>query len=240
MVKSTYGSGGFALLNTGTQALTSKHGLLTTLSYRIEGKAHYALEGSIFNAGTAIQWLQDGLGLIESAAETDTYAKTSTDSSGVIFVPAFTGLGAPHWDPHARGSIYGLTRNSSPADLVRAALESIGYQSAELLDVLITDGDTDISTLRVDGGMAQNDWMLQFLSDITGINVERSRTIETTALGASHLANLGTGALNSIADLPNLWKLDKQFSPQISSTKRKFLLSNWARAIQSTRSFAPN
>ena len=240
MVKSTYGTGGFVLLNTGLQAIPSKHRLLTTISYRIKGKAHYALEGSIFNAGTSIQWLRDGLGLMRTADESESYAQAASSKSGVMFVPGFTGLGAPHWNPHARGSIYGLTRDTSRADLIRAALESTGYQSAELLDAMVTDSGQAIGSLRVDGGMARNSWMLQFVSDITGINVERSSVIETTALGAAFLANLTAGVLTTFQDLDGLWRADKQFEPQISLSKRQSLLSNWFRAIQSTQSFSKN
>ena len=237
MMKSTYGTGCFALLNTGTQAIASNHRLLTTIGYRIEGKVHYALEGSVFNAGATVQWLRDSLGVIESAAETADYAAASAKYCNVIFVPAFTGLGAPHWDPHARGAIYGLTRDSGPAELVRAALEAVGYQSAELLDAMVGDSAAAITALRVDGGMAQNDWMLQFLADITGMDVERPTVIETTALGAARLAALGAGVLDSLEDLAGRWQLDRRFHPQMSATKRRALVSNWTRALQTTRSF---
>jgi glycerol kinase len=237
MMKSTYGTGCFALLNTGTQAIASNHRLLTTIGYRIEGKVHYALEGSIFNAGTAIQWLRDSLGVIESAAESADHAEASANHGDVIFVPAFTGLGAPHWDPHARGTIYGLTRDSGPADLARAALEAVGYQSAELLDAMADDGATTITTLRVDGGMAKNDWMLQFLANITGVDVERPTVIETTALGAARLAALGAGILNSLEGIAKHWQLERRFHPQMSSTERHTLVSSWTRAVHNTRSF---
>lgn len=237
MMKSTYGTGCFALLNTGTQAIASSHRLLTTIGYRIEGKVHYALEGSIFNAGTTVQWLRDSLGVIESAAETADHAATSANHGGVIFVPAFTGLGAPHWDPHARGTIYGLTRDSGPAELARAALEAVGYQSAELLDAMSGDSGATITTLRVDGGMAKNDWMLQFLANITGVDVERPAVIETTALGAARLAALGAGILNSLEGVAEDWQLERRFHSQMSSTERHTLVSSWTRAVQNTRSF---
>jgi len=236
-MKSTYGTGCFALLNTGTQAIASSHRLLTTIGYRIEGKVHYALEGSIFNAGTTVQWLRDSLGVIESAAETADHAEASANHGGVIFVPAFTGLGAPHWDPHARGTIYGLTRDSGPAELARAALEAVGYQSAELLDAMAGDGAATITTLRVDGGMAKNDWMLQFLANITGVDVERPTEIETTALGAARLAALGAGILNSLEGVAKHWQLERRFHPQMSSTERHTLVSSWSPAVQNTRSF---
>jgi glycerol kinase len=237
MMKSTYGTGCFALLNTGTQAIASSHRLLTTIGYRIEGEVHYALEGSIFNAGTTVQWLRDSLGVIGSAAETADHAAASANHGSVIFVPAFTGLGAPHWDPHARGTIYGLTRDSGPAELARAALEAVGYQSAELLDAMAGDGATTITTLRVDGGMAKNDWMLQFLANITGVDVERPAVIETTALGAARLAALGAGILNSLEGIAEHWQLERRFHPQMSSAKRHTLVSSWTRAVQNTRSF---
>jgi glycerol kinase len=237
MTKSTYGTGCFTLLNTGTQAIASSHRLLTTISYRIEGKVHYALEGSIFNAGTTVQWLRDSLGVIESAAETANQAKASKNRSDVMFVPAFTGLGAPHWDPHARGTIYGLTRDSGPAELARAALEAVGYQSAELLDAMVDDGAATITKLRVDGGMAKNDWMLQFLANITGVVVERPTVIETTALGAARLAALGAGILKSLEDVAEHWQLERRFYPQMSSAERYTLVSRWTRAVQNTRSF---
>jgi glycerol kinase len=237
MMKSTYGTGCFALLNTGTQAITSNHRLLTTIGYRIKGKVHYALEGSIFNAGSTVQWLRDSLGVIKSAAETAHHAETSSNHGGVIFVPAFTGLGAPHWDPHARGTIYGLTRDSGPAELARAALEAVGFQSAELLDAMVGDSAATITALRVDGGMAQNDWLLQFLADITGIDVERPTLIETTALGAARLAALGTGVLSSLEDVTEHWQLERRFQPQMSSLERHALVSSWERAVHNTRSF---
>jgi glycerol kinase len=237
MIKSTYGTGCFALLNTGTQAVTSNHRLLTTIGYRIEGKVHYALEGSIFNTGTTVEWLRDSLGVIKSAAETADHAAASANHGDAIFVPAFTGLGAPHWDPHARGTIYGLTRDSGPAELARAALEAVGYQSAELLDAMAGDSAATITTLRVDGGMAKNDWMLQFLANITGVHVERPTVIETTALGAARLAALGAGILNSLEGIAKDWQLERRFHPQMSSTERHMLVSRWARAVQNTRSF---
>ena len=236
-IRDSYGTGCFALLNTGTQAIASSHRLLTTIGYRIEGKVHYALEGSIFNAGTAVQWLRDSLGVIESAAESADHAEASATHGDVIFVPAFTGLGAPHWDPHARGTIYGLTRDSGPEELARAALEAVGYQSAELLDAMAGDGAATIATLRVDGGMAKNDWMLQFLANITGVDVERPTVIETTALGAARLAALGAGTLNSLEGVAKHWQLERRVHPQMSSTDRHSLVSSWTRAVHNTRSF---
>ena len=236
MVKSTYGTGGFVLVNTGTKILRSKHRLLTTLSYRIGGNVQYAIEGSIFNTGTAVQWMRDNLQFIKSADETEAYARNSVDDR-IMFVPSFTGLGAPHWNPNARGAIYGLTRDTTPADMIRAALESVGYQSADLLNAMRIDIAGAIKTLRVDGGMSKNDWMLQFLADVTGVTVERSKVMETTGLGVAFLVSLQAGIINSLEDLDKLWDNDKIFEPNISTKKRQTLLENWALAIKSTETF---
>ena len=236
MVKSTYGTGGFVLVNTGTKILRSKHRLLTTLSYRIGGNVQYAIEGSIFNTGTAVQWMRDNLQFIKSADETEAYARNSVDDR-IMFVPSFTGLGAPHWNPNARGAIYGLTRDTTPADIIRAALESVGYQSADLLNAMRIDIAGAIKTLRVDGGMSKNDWMLQFLANVTGVTVERSKVMETTGLGVAFLVSLQAGIINSLEDLDQLWDNDKIFEPNISTKKRQTLLENWALAIKSTETF---
>jgi len=236
MVKSTYGTGGFVLVNTGTKILRSKHRLLTTLSYRIGGNVQYAIEGSIFNTGTAVQWMRDNLQFIKSADETEAYARNSVDDR-IMFVPSFTGLGAPHWNPNARGAIYGLTRDTTPADMIRAALESVGYQSADLLNAMRIDIAGAIKTLRVDGGMSKNDWMLQFLANVTGVTVERSKVMETTGLGVAFLVSLQAGIINSLEDLDKLWDNDKIFEPNISTKKRQTLLENWALAIKSTETF---
>ena len=236
MVKSTYGTGGFVLVNTGTKILRSQHRLLTTLSYRIGGNVQYAIEGSIFNTGTAVQWMRDNLQFIKSADETEAYARNSVDDR-IMFVPSFTGLGAPHWNPNARGAIYGLTRDTTPADMIRAALESVGYQSADLLNAMRIDIAGAIKTLRVDGGMSKNDWMLQFLANVTGVTVERSKVMETTGLGVAFLVSLQAGIINSLEDLDQLWDNDKIFEPNISTKKRQTLLENWALAIKSTQTF---
>ena len=236
MVKSTYGTGGFVLVNTGTKILRSKHRLLTTLSYRIGGNVQYAIEGSIFNTGTAVQWMRDNLQFIKSADETEAYARNSVDDR-IMFVPSFTGHGAPHWNPNARGAIYGLTRDTTPADIIRAALESVGYQSADLLNAMRIDIAGAIKTLRVDGGMSKNDWMLQFLANVTGVTVERSKVMETTGLGVAFLVSLQAGIINSLEDLDQLWDNDKIFEPNISTKKRQTLLENWALAIKSTQTF---
>lgn len=237
MIKSTYGTGCFTLLNTGNKAIYSKNRLLTTIGYRIDNSVHYALEGSIFNAGTTIKWLRDTLAIIESTSETSELAAHSSKHSGVVFVPAFTGLGAPYWDPNARGAIYGLTRTTGPSELVRAALESLGYQSAELLSSMQRDG-AEITRLRVDGGMTQNDWMLQFLADITGKDVEKPVMIEATALGAAGLASLYAGVISSIEEMDERWELDCRYRPQLPFSERQELLCKWDKAVQSTISFS--
>ena len=237
MVKSTYGTGGFVLVNTGKKILRSKHRLLTTLSYRIRGNVHYAIEGSIFNTGTSIQWMRDNLQFIKDADETEIYARHSVNNQ-IMFVPSFTGLGAPHWNPNARGAIYGLTRDTTPADMIRAALESVGYQSADLITAMRIDIAGAINTLRVDGGMSKNDWMLQFLADVTGVTVERSRVMETTGLGVAFLASLQTGIISSLEDLHKLWRSDKIFKSNISQNRRQALLENWALAVKSTQAFS--
>ncbi|MBO68678.1 MAG: glycerol kinase [Acidiferrobacteraceae bacterium] len=237
MIKSTYGTGCFTLLNTGNKLIYSNNRLLTTVGYRIDNSVCYALEGSIFNAGTTIKWLRDTLGVIGSASETAELAAISSKHSGVVFVPAFTGLGAPHWDPNARGAIYGLTRDTGPSELVRAALEALGYQSAELLSSMQHDG-AEITRLRVDGAMAQNEWMLQFLADITGKDVEKPAMVETTALGAARLASLYAGVISSVEELDGRWELDCRYRPQLPLSERQKLLHNWKKAVESTISFS--
>ena len=192
MIKSTYGTGCFVLLNTGDRALASNHRLLTTVAYRFEGKTSYALEGSIFTAGAAVQWLRDGIQIIDSADETEALASRLDSNRGVYLVPAFTGLGAPHWDPRARGAVFGLTRDTGIADLVRAALESVCYQTNDLVNAMRKDGAQAPAALRVDGGMVANNWLMQFLADVLDVVVERPVVTETTALGAAYLAGLRT------------------------------------------------
>ena len=198
MIKSTYGTGCFVLLNTGDQAVTSANRMLTTVAYRIDGRTTYALEGSIFIAGAAVQWLRDGLGVIKSASETEALAASMDSNRGVYLVPAFTGLGAPHWNPHARGALSGITRNTGPAELSRATLESVCYQTLDLIEAMRSDAHGTLEALRVDGGMVGNDWLMQFLADVTGLQVDRPRVTETTALGAGYLAALGAGIVDSL------------------------------------------
>jgi len=235
MVKSTYGTGCFVLVNTGAKALPSRNRLLTTIGYRLKGKTTYALEGSIFNAGTVIQWLRDGAKMIESAAESERLAAELDQSGGtgrVYFVPAFTGLGAPHWDAGARGAILGLTRDSRIAHIVRAGLESVCYQTHDLLTALRQDGIASPPALRVDGGMIANNWLLQFLADITGIPVERPVYTETTVLGAAFLAGLGRGLFSSLDEIQSAWRLDFRADPKMPDAQRGALLEGWQDAIK--------
>lgn len=231
MIKSTYGTGCFVLLNTGSQAFRSKNRLLTTVAYRVNGQTSYAVEGSIFVAGAAIQWVRDGLRLIASANETEDLASGLKSNQGVYLVPAFTGLGAPYWDPHARGAIFGLTRNTGIAEVVRAALESVGYQTYDLMDAMQKDTAVGDLTLRVDGGMVANDWFLQFLADLLGVPVERPEVIETTALGAAYLAGLQLGMFSSLEEVGKHWRSDRLFTPQIGAGEREKLLRGWKKAI---------
>ena len=236
MMKSTYGTGCFALFNTGHDAVPSKHRLLTTIAYRLSGETTYALEGSIFVAGAAIQWLRDGLGLIKSADETAALAQTADSDQGVYLVPAFTGLGAPYWDAHARGAILGLTRASGPAEIVRAALEAVCYQTRDLLEAMKADGAAAPVALRVDGGMVANDWMLQRLADILGCAVERPVVTETTALGAACLAGLKSGFYNGINQIADAWASSGRFDPTLDSAARERGYDGWRDAVRRVRS----
>lgn len=235
MVKSTYGTGCFALINTGDTAVTSKNRLLTTVAYRCNGKPVYALEGSIFVAGAAIQWLRDELKIIGSANEAEPLAASLDSNRGVYFVPAFTGLGTPYWDPNARGAIFGLTRDTGIADIVRAALESVCYQTHDLVAAMVQDSATNPSTLRVDGGMSANNWMMQYLADIVGAPVDRPRITETTALGAASLAGLQAGVYQSLDDLTEHWQADRRFRPTMRKTERYRLLQGWEKAVSRVR-----
>jgi len=238
MLKSTYGTGCFAILNTGNEALASHHRLLTTIAYRLEGVATYALEGSIFMAGASVQWLRDELGLVDSANETATLAAGLDSNEGVYLVPAFTGLGAPHWNPHARGTLLGMTRATTPAHIARATLEAACYQSAELLEAMAEDSGQSPALLRIDGGMARNDWLAQFLADISDTLVERPALLETTALGAARLAGLQSGVFSSLDELGGLWRVERTFTPQMDESQRQALLNTWRRAVASAVLFA--
>lgn len=231
MIKSTYGTGCFMMLNTGSQAIASKNRLLTTVAYRLNGVTTYALEGSIFVAGAAIQWLRDGIGIIDSAAQTENMAASLESNSGVYLVPAFTGLGAPHWNPDARAAIFGMTRDTGAAELVRATLESVCYQTSDLLNAMNGDGQAPLS-IRIDGGMVQNNWLCRFLADILDINVERPLETETTALGAAYLAGLQVGIFDSTDNIAKNWRSESKFMGQMDETKRNQLLSGWHKAVR--------
>ncbi|MEE9319294.1 MAG: glycerol kinase GlpK [Granulosicoccus sp.] len=235
MVKSTYGTGCFMMLNTGNEAVTSTNRLLTTIAYRLDGKTTYAIEGSIFVAGAAVQWLRDGLGIIQSASETEALATSIDDNQGVYMVPAFTGLGAPHWDADARGAVFGLTRDSGPAAITRAALESVCYQTLDLMNAMRNDGAT-LDTVRVDGGMINNNWLAQYLANILNIAVERPQQTETTALGAAYLAGLQTGVYQSLDDLTANWQQERVFTPDMDTQLREQVLNGWSDAVRRTRS----
>ncbi len=238
MTKSTYGTGCFALMNTGSEAVTSKNRLLTTICYRLSGATTYALEGSIFIAGAAVQWLRDGLGLIASAAETEDLARRADPEQAVYLVPAFTGLGAPYWDAHARGAILGLTRASGPAEIVGAALDAVCYQTRDLLEAMTADGATPPQNLRVDGGMVANEWLLQRLADLVGCTVERPVVSETTALGAAALAGLGTGLFTGLDDIARTWQSSGQFEPGMAEVERDARYAGWLDAVRRVRSGA--
>jgi glycerol kinase len=234
MVKSTYGTGCFALMNTGGHALQSSHRLLTTIGYRLEGRTTYALEGAIFTAGAAIKWLRDGLGLITHASQTDDMATRVPDHHGVYMVPGFVGLGAPHWDPEARGLICGLTLDATAAHIARAALEAVAYQTHDLVEAMTADGGDPPMTLRIDGGMAANDWFCQFLADILKTVVERPAFLETTALGAAVLAGIGTGLYADLAAAAATGGATRRFTPQSDEQRRRRLLDGWRDALRRT------
>ena len=236
MLKSTYGTGCFALLNTGDTLVESQKRLLGTIAYQFNGKPTFALEGSIFIAGAVVQWLRDGLKIISDAKETQPLAETADQGQELYMVPAFTGLGAPYWDADARGAIYGLTRNSGPAEFARAALESVGFQTRDLLEAMKSDwqgSDTD-GVLRVDGGMSASDWSMQFLSDIIGAPVDRPKVLETTALGAAWLAGMKAGIYPDQAGFAKEWALDRRFTPQMDDATRQRRYAGWQDAVQRT------
>ena len=234
MMKSTYGTGCFAVMNTGVEAVRSRNRLLTTVAWRLEAKPTYALEGSIFVAGAAVQWLRDGLRVIEDAPQTEALAAGLPGSDGVYLVPAFTGLGAPHWDPDARGALFGLTRDTGPAHLARAALESVCFQTRDLIAAMEADRGAAIDRLRVDGGMVGNAWLLQALADIVGVAVERPRNAETTALGAAYLAGLQAGVFRSVDDIGVRWARDAEFTPRMPDRERDRLARGWKSAVART------
>ncbi len=236
MLKSTYGTGCFAMLNTGEQAVLSNHRLLTTIAYRLNGRTSYALEGSIFIAGAAVQWLRDGLKIINNAAEAQHLAAKADDTHHVYLVPAFVGLGAPHWESNIRGCITGLTLNTGPADLARASLEAVGYQTKDLLTAMLQDWTADGQTvLRVDGGMTVSDWTMQFLADILDCPVDRPKYLETTALGAAYLAGLQSGLYSEPEEFIKHWSLERRFEPQMTQQHREARYSGWQSALKQAR-----
>ena len=233
-IKNTYGTGCFTLFQTGARAVPSAHGLLTTLACGPSGRVSYALEGAVFSAGATVQWLRDGLGIIDTAAETEAWSQAIGDTGGVYFVPAFTGLGAPHWDENARGAIVGLTRGTGRAHLARAALESIAYQSADLVHAMAADAGESVASLRVDGGAVVNDFLMQFQADILDVPVIRPKYVETTALGAGMLAGLATGVWDDADALADINPPQRTFEPAMSQDRREALLAGWHKAVERT------
>jgi len=237
MVKNTYGTGCFMLLNTGTEAVPSKHNLLTTVAWRIGDRTEYALEGSVFIAGAVVQWLRDGLQIIRSAPEIEALSRTVEDNGGVYLVPAFAGLGAPHWDQYARGTIVGITRGTTAGHLARAALESIAYQVGDVLDAMEADSGIQIRELRVDGGAAQNDLLMQFQSDVLQAPTVRPKIFETTALGAAYLAGLAVGYWKDQAEVSSQWQADRRFEPSAGAEAIGALRANWRRALERSKAW---
>ncbi|MBQ1257448.1 MAG: glycerol kinase GlpK [Clostridia bacterium] len=237
MAKNTYGTGCFVLMNTGARPVNSRNNLVTTVAWRLDGKPTYALEGSVFVAGAAIQWLRDEMKMINTAAETDEIASSVPDNGGVYLVPAFTGLGAPHWDMYARGTIVGLTRGAGRAHIVRATLESIAYQSQDVLGAMINDSGIRMEMLRVDGGASKNDFLMQYQADVLGASVMRPQITETTALGAAMLAARAVGLWND-NDLKNIWQPEKCFKPRLSPVERENMLRQWKRAVEKAKNWA--
>ncbi|GHC25680.1 glycerol kinase GlpK [Aidingimonas halophila] len=232
MGKSTYGTGCFMILNTGERAELSRNRLLTTVGYRLDGKTTYAMEGSIFVAGATVQWMRDGLKLFADAADTETLAEQTRSGHSVYLVPAFTGLGAPHWDPQARGAIFGLTRDTGIAEIVAAGLQAVCYQTRDLQACMNDDISASTGTLRVDGGMVRNNWVMQFLADMLGVPVDRPTVLETTALGAAYLAGLQVGWYQNLGEVASLWQCERTFIPQMSDTERDKLYRGWLDAVE--------
>lgn len=235
MVKNTYGTGCFMLMNTGAQARTSRNRLLTTMAWARGRERSFALEGSVFVGGAVVQWLRDGLGIIRSSAEIEGLAASVPDSDGVYFVPAFTGLGAPHWDAYARGTLSGLTRGSTRAHIARAALDGIAYQVADILTAMQADAGMPVTELRVDGGAAANNLLMQFQADLLGVPVVRPRQLESTAQGAAYLAGLASGFWQDEAEIASLWKADRVFEPSMAAERKAALLAGWAKALEKAR-----
>lgn len=237
MLKNTYGTGSFIMFNTGEKKIVSKNNLLTTIAWDVAGKTTYALEGSIFIAGALVQWLRDGLGIIESSEEVEELALTEKDNGGVFLVPAFAGLGAPHWDQKARGAMYGLTRGTTSGHIARAALEGIAFQVKDVLTAMEADSGIEIKELRVDGGASVNKTLMQFQSDILGIPIVRPKVTETTALGAAYLAGLAVGFWKSTDELQKKWEVDERFEPKMKSAERERLLDKWNQAVEKSKNW---
>ncbi len=237
MVKNTYGTGCFMLMNTGTKPVASKNNLLTTIAWKVNGEVQYALEGSVFIGGAVVQWLRDGLKIIQTSGDVEALAVKAEDNGGVYFVPAFTGLGAPYWNQHARGIIVGITRGSSDAHIARAAIESIAFQSMDLMNAMEADAGLPIKEVRVDGGATVNNQLMQFQSDILNTQVIRPQVTETTALGAAYLAGLAVGYWNSIDELQQYWQKDKAFTPSMNDEKRNDLQKNWKKAVKAAQAW---
>lgn len=236
--KNTYGTGCFMLMNTGEKLVESKNGLLTTIAWGVDGKVEYALEGSIFIAGAAIQWLRDELKILYNAKQSEFYANSVENTNGVYVVPAFAGLGAPYWDMYARGSIMGLTRGANREHLVRATLESIAYQAKDILEAMQEDSGIKLKNLKVDGGASSNNFLMQFQSDMLDVNIDRPKVVETTALGAAYLAGLAVGFYKNKEDIKKSWIIDKEFTPNMSEEKRALLYRGWKRAVQRSLQWA--
>ncbi|TRM13116.1 glycerol kinase GlpK [Lentibacillus cibarius] len=237
MAKNTYGTGNFMLMNTGEEGVKSYHGLLTTLAWGVDGKVEYALEGSIFVSGSAIQWLRDGLKIIDHSPQSEDYATRVDSTDGVYMVPAFVGLGTPYWDSDARGAFFGLTRGTRREHMIRATLESLAYQSKDVLNAMIADSGIELKTLRVDGGAVKNDFLMQFQSDMLGVPVERPVVQETTALGAAYLAGLAVGYWNDKEEIASQWKNDRTFHNEMDEQKREELYAGWQKAVEAARTF---
>jgi glycerol kinase len=238
MIKNTYGTGCFMLMHTGTQPVVSRNKLLTTSACRLGAAREYALEGSVFIAGAVVQWLRDGLGIIKSSAEVEPLAASVKDNGGVYLVPWFTGAGSPHWDPLARGTVLGLTRGSTAAHIARAALEGIAFQTTDVLQAMEADSGVRLAQMRVDGGAARNDLLMQFQSDLLGVPVVRPKVTETTALGAAYLAGLGVGFWKSAGDLDAQWQVDRVFDPAMDRTRAETLMNGWRKAVERAKNWA--
>lgn len=239
-VKTTYGTGCFMLMNTGEKIVDSKNGLLTTVAWGINDKISFALDGGIYITGAAIQWLRDGLKIIETAQETENLAKSVPDTGGVYFVPAFVGLAAPHWDPYARGTLVGITGGTTRAHIVRATLESIAYQVKENMDVMEKDSGIKIKVMRVDGGPVVNDFLMQFQADLLGVPIDVPVITETTALGSAYLAGLAIGEFDNLDEISSNWKLSKRYTPKITEEEREKLMAGWKRAVERSKNWATN